>query len=851
MNAQRPSRPALVLFLSLLATFGGPILSAAAEEKSAPERLPPPTEHADKPPLVDALGDPLPPGAVARLGSARWQLGDLVRNVCFSQDGKRIATASFDDGSIRIWDAETGKLLHRIQLTEGLELALSKDGKSLAAIAGWTARKGPAVWVWKEGTEKPRQLVKKTEQARCLLLHEGQLWIGDRSGISCWDIDRDKQLIDYKHPTPTQVTALAYSGGAKPMIAAATDFGVLVISASGKKVADAPITAKETATTVAFAPDGKSVAVGTDNGGVYVWSIKDGMLAKPLYFRPHRVAITSIAYSADGKQLISVCQTGECYRGDALTGDKVSKVIAKGVPPGAADVSFTSVLVLSADGQRLAGRFDLSNRGDDPRLHIWDTTNGDELSLAVGHKNAVQKMAFQSDGSFVSFSATGEIILWNTKHSPVLRREMSNMRTNKSVALSSDGRMVLFPNAGVELYDLKDLARPERLSTNKETLYYAKFSPNADVLVTSQYGSLGFWSLKNKSVAAVDLSTDWAYTLAFSGDGKRLILTNQMATVQVWNVASRKKICDLKNVRSDDPIALSPHGQIAAVWSKKGGLQFFDATSGDELPTSHEILKTAKDFVFTPDGRSLVVATENGVRFVEPLTGRELLCLDGGQGEVQCLAINREGTLLATGGADSTVLFWDLRRILHTGVFTREEQMPMLPEQRELLWSDLASLDAATSFAGVRGLLDSGKGSVLFLRDRLLTHETPIGDAEQRRLLKQLADPDYKERAKAFVALRKLGRVAETMLREAFHSEKDEIMHLRLRAFLSELELEGIITPKDDRVREMRVVQLLGLMDTPSARELLSDLAHQATSKQLREDAEKTLQRLKGLAQND
>ncbi len=103
--------------------------------------------------------------------------------------------------------------------------------------------------------------------------------------------------------------------------------------------------------------------------------------------------------------------------------------------------------------------------------------------------------------------------------------------------------------------------------------------------------------------------------------------------------------------------------------------------------------------------------------------------------------------------------------------------------------------------------------------------------------MKQLADPDYKERGKAFVGLKKIGRAAEPMLREAFRTEKDEIMHLRLRAFLNELELDGIITPKDDRVREMRVVQLLGLMDTPPARQLLSDLAQQATSKQLGEDA--------------
>ena len=851
MNAQRD--PCLGLILFLLATFGGPILSIAAEEKAAPERLPPPTELVETPSGMDAQGEPLPPGAVARLGATRWRHWDLIKTVCYSQDGKRIASASFGDGAIRIWDAETGRVLHSFRLNEVSALALSEDGKRLAAIAGSGSNEAPDVWVWKEGTEKPRQLVRKTDQACCLLFREDHLWIAERGGISCWDVDRDKPIIDYKHKTPTVVSALAYCG-TKPMIVAATNFGVLLLKASGEKIADAPVTRKEAATAVAVAPDGKSVAVGTDYGVVYVWSIKDGILTKELSFHQHSVGITSITYSSDGKNLICVCHAGECYRWDAVTGERVSKVIPKGAPSDVTDVSFTSALVLSADGRRLAGRFDLRNKADEHRLHSWDTANGDELSLPDGHVSAVQNMAFQSDGSFLSFSTTGDIILWNTKFEAKIRRELGKTAIGKSAALSSDGRVVLFPSdSGVEVNSLKDT---ERFSKEQEKLFCAAFSPEANQLVTTQLGSLGFWSVKDKSVAEVTLDKDWTYTLAFSGNGKRLILTAEGAVkddgaVQVWNVASRRKICDLKNVQSHGPIALSPHGQIGAVWSKKRELLFFDATSGEELPTSKSDLTVPYDLAFTPDGRGLAVATKDGVRFLEPLTGRELLRLDGGQGAVRCLAFNRNGTLLATGGSDSTVLFWDLRRMAREGLVSREERMPKSPEQLKVLWIDLASTDPGTGFQCVRGFLESGKTSVTFLRDRLLPHETAISEAEQRRLLKQLADPDYKERAKAFVALKKLGRAVEPMLREAFRAETDEIMHLRLRTFLSELELEGIVTPKDDRVREMRIVQLLGLMDTPPARQLLSDLAQQATSKQLREDAGETLQRLKGLAQKD
>ncbi len=853
MSAQLDNRPGLFLFLSLLAAFGGLVFPAGAEEKPAPEQLPLPTEVAETPSRVDALGDSLPPGVVMRLGSARWRHGDRISAVAYSQDGKRIASAVIGDESVRICDAENGKVLHHVRLTEVQALALSRDGKSLAAIGRDTSGDNAGVWLWKDGAEQPLQLLKKTADARCLLFHERQLWVGHRSGLWFCEIDGKSAFVDLRYYAPTRVNALAISGGTHPHLAVATDQRVLLADWEGKRLDDTAIGNKESATSVAFAPDGNSVAVGTDDGSLYAWSIRGGgRLTKRFTVRPPGTGVTSITYSPDGKQLISVCHGGEVFRWNSDTGEKISKVVAKGGPPVAKDAIDNPVFVLSADGTRLAGRFGLSKEEFDSGLHVWDATNGEELSVRSGPGDAIQKMAFQSDGSFVSLSTTGELIVWNTKLGRDVRRELMFGYSLAKASLSTDGRVALFSDvSSIEVSNFKTHARPVPLSKERQRIYGAAFCPDRNLFVASYAGSLGFWSLKDKSVTEVDTSLKRASTLTFSGNGKRLLLADG-ESVQVWNVAARKKICELKKVRADGPIALSAQGEFAAVCSTNGGLRFFDANSGEEFPNSHPTLKAANDLLFMPVGRCLLVATEDGVRFFEPLLGLELSPrLDCRQGAVTCLAINRDGTLLATGGADSTVLLWDVHRAAGNRLASLVERMPVLPAQRDILWNALASPDSATSFAAASGFLDGGKGSVAYFRDRMLTHEKPFGDAEQQRLLRQLADPDYKERAKAFVALKQLGRAAEPMLREAFRTEKDEIMHIRLRAFLAELELDGIVTPKDERVRETQVVQLLGLMATPPARELLTDLAHKGASEQLRKDAAEKLQRLKGRASMD
>src|SRR5437762_2745228 len=85
-------------------------------------------------PRTDRHGDPLPEGAVSRLGSVRLRHESQVSCVAFSPDGKLLASGGFDN-LIRFWDPATGKEVRRLEgdISDFAAIAFSPDGKTLAS----------------------------------------------------------------------------------------------------------------------------------------------------------------------------------------------------------------------------------------------------------------------------------------------------------------------------------------------------------------------------------------------------------------------------------------------------------------------------------------------------------------------------------------------------------------------------------------------------------------------------------------------------------------------------------------------------------------------------------------------
>src|SRR5262249_683184 len=91
-----------------------------------------PAALSQQPPRTDLQGDPLPEGALVRLGTSRFRPPSQVRGLAFSPDDKTLVSLS--GGLLQFWDAVHGKLLRQVETASHHNQCfdLSPDGKFLA-----------------------------------------------------------------------------------------------------------------------------------------------------------------------------------------------------------------------------------------------------------------------------------------------------------------------------------------------------------------------------------------------------------------------------------------------------------------------------------------------------------------------------------------------------------------------------------------------------------------------------------------------------------------------------------------------------------------------------------------------
>ncbi|OBT67626.1 hypothetical protein VE03_03802 [Pseudogymnoascus sp. 23342-1-I1] len=147
-------------------------------------------------------------------------------------------------------------------------------------------------------------------------------------------------------------------------------------------------------TSVAFSPDGKQVVSGSDDKTVRLWDATTGAALQTL--KGHSEWVSSVAFSPDGKQVVSGSDDKTVRLWDATTGAALQTL--KGHSGWVSSVAF------SPDGKQVvSGSHDKTvvSGSYDETVRLWDTTTGAPLQTLEGHFKSVASVAFSPDGKLL------------------------------------------------------------------------------------------------------------------------------------------------------------------------------------------------------------------------------------------------------------------------------------------------------------------------------------------------------------------------------------------------------------------------------------------------------------------
>jgi WD40 repeat protein len=814
----------------------------------------PPAERENNPPLrVDRYGDPLPEGAVARLGTVRFRHHDVIVCLALSPDGRTVASAgaaweSNPDQPVRLWDLATGRELRQLTGHCGLPncVAFSPDGKLLACVAGISTR-GPrddTVRVWDVATGKPVHVLRGHKAPprggenlyAIAFSPDGKVLASTGCDWTArlWDVATGKEL---RHsPIPLPSTLLAYSPDGK-VLAASGSVGIRLFEAA---------TGKEVRTwdpgdirSLQFTPDGRALVGAMGDETVRWWDRDSGKELR-------RISGSLLAASADGRYL-AVRDASNVQLWDAARRKELRRFP---IPPGGYFASTCrdghSPYALSADGRILV-------RADWSTIHVFDTETGKPLHQVPGHRARVVFVAFSADGWQIISAGDTTPRIWDVRTGAQLRQFLGHERAVASAALTADGRTLASGSGDgtIRVWDLASGKERRRLPVESNTSPLVALSPDGKLLVArARYGhdqGLHTWELATGKELRRFWQGNWSHAVSFLPDGRAL--AELTSAITLFDPASGKRLLEFHGMNngSSGPtrLAFSADGRLVVTGYPDPTpprtfdmrtVSLWEVASGGMIDQFRGHDGPASAFAFSPDGRKVASGGCDGtVRIWDLASGLELTRFLGQRGTICALAFSADGELVASGASDTTVLIWRVGPI-RRGV----ERSRLAPGDLSKLWSDLREQDAGVAYRAVWKLAADPERSAPFLTQHLRPVLKP-GQRELAQLIALLDDDRFEARERASVELARLGQAVEPALRQILEGRPTPEVRLRVTALLQGL--DRVELPPYE-LRDVRAIGVLEQAGTPEARRILTNLAGGTPKARLTREAKAAIERL-------
>ena len=284
------------------------------------------------------------------------------------------------------------------------------------------------------------------------------------------------------------------------------------------------------------------------------------------------------------------------------------------------------------------------------------------IAALEGHTDWVLSMSFSPDGiTFASGGSSGTIKLWD-----VVTKEdiftFEDARSIGSVVFSPDGKILAAGTYRViKLWDVSTRANFAALEGHTDWVLSMSFSPDGTMLASGSWDRTAkLWDVSTRAnFATFEGHTGGVYSVSFSPDGTTLASGSSDGTVLLWDVAIGEQIAILEGHKDEvKAVGFSPDGTMLASGSSDGSVKLWDVATKREIVTLPG--RIVNSVSFSPDGAILATGSAAVVKLWDVSTRANIATFEGHTNGVYSLEFSLDGTTLASGSADGTVLLWDV-----------------------------------------------------------------------------------------------------------------------------------------------------------------------------------------------
>ncbi len=409
---------------------------------------------------------------------------------------------------------------------------------------------------------------------------------------------------------------------------------------------------------VAFTPDGKRVVSAGKDGTIRLWDATTGEQLGTL--KGHEGRIDGLAVSPDGSSIASAGSDAKVRLWDAKSGDIIHTI--------SGHLGAINGLAFSPTGDRIA------SASVDKTVKVWDPKSGEEMFTVTGHTASVVGVAFSPDGKQLASTSSGDttIRIWDSRTGEQIKVVHHPYPEVRRLAFSPDGsRLAAVTYSVCMLWDTQTWEHLGGVSRHNRVVRCVAYSPDGTKLATAGDSTeIKLWDTRTGNlINTLNGHAKTVWGVAFSSDGTRLVSGSRDGTVRVWST------------HGDNDLTLGGHsGFVHCVAFNSDGRQLASGSESVILRDSHTgdakfrlNGHTAKvnELSFSPNGTRLAsAADDNTVRLWNTETGEEVAVLKGHTHCVTGVAYSPDGYRLVSSSRDGTIKLWDSQAHEETATLT-------------------------------------------------------------------------------------------------------------------------------------------------------------------------------------